>query len=129
MNLIKSDSSFGQLVRYSIVVLINVAVTALIILLLSMGEEHNLFLANAIGYAVGIVVSLILNVFFTFKKGLSFEIIKRFLIAMIIAYLSNLLVVGVFYAYLPLGEFLVQFYGMLAYVIVGFILNKFWVMR
>lgn len=129
MSIIDNNSSFSQLVRYCIVVLINVAVTALIILFLSMGDEHNLFLANAVGYSVGIVVSLILNLFFTFKKGFSLEITKKFLIAMGIAYLFNLLVVGIFYAYLPLGEFLVQFYGMLAYVIVGFILNKFWVMR
>lgn len=125
---INGNSSFSEMIRYGIVSLINMAVTALTILFLSMGEEHNLFLANAIGYGVGILVSLILNTFFTFKKNLSLELIKKFLIALGIAYLCNLLTIGLFYTFLPLGEFWVQFYGMLVYLIVGFILNKFWVM-
>ncbi|MDI2113384.1 GtrA family protein [Commensalibacter nepenthis] len=121
--------------KYIIVGLANTLLTMIVICALTY-YGIGLYVANATGYAVGIIFSFILNSLFTFSAVLSFKKLLKFLIACLIAYLVNLIAIKVFFllfrnqTYLAdYRLYLAQLCGMGFYTITGFVLNKMWVMK
>ncbi len=77
------------------------------------------FLANAIGYSVGIVLSFVLNGRVTFgQRSLSNDMFIRFLMVCLVAYLANIMTVGLTLGY---NKYAAQIFGMIAYTAVNFI--------
>lgn len=114
--------------KYILVGIVNTAVTAVIIFLL-MYLDFTIYTSNAIGYAIGIVVSFILNAIFTFSTKLTWLRFIKFLVNCAICYLINLVMI---YLILSINNdwfYLAQLCGMGAYTVSGFILNKLWVMK
>lgn len=87
-------------------------------------------MANFIGYLCGIIVSFVLNKYFTFKSKnyLKKEFIK-FVASMGIAYLINLLVLIVLYRYFGVNEYISQIIAGIFYTISGYILSKFYAFK
>lgn len=88
------------------------------------------YVANAIGYAVGLTNSFVLNRTFTFRQaparpGMPF----RFLIAFAVAYVVNLGVLTVGLGIDPDHAFLWQLPAMVAYTLTFFALSKWFVFR
>ncbi|CAK8741854.1 hypothetical protein SODG_005172 [Sodalis praecaptivus] len=108
--------------------LLNTALTAAVIFtLIHVGT--NIYLANFIGYAVGIVCSFIFNCLFTFSTSLSFRRLGKFLVTCLAAYLVN---VGVIWLVVHSNSSLIyssQIAGMAIYTITSFLLSKLWAVR
>ncbi len=87
-------------------------------------------IANIIGYSVGIIVSYILNKYFTFHSNNSHKKdFFRFVIAMGIAYVINLIVLSVSYRYFGINKYISQIIAGICYTISGYVLNKFYTFR
>ncbi|PKH21398.1 polysaccharide synthesis protein GtrA [Enterobacterales bacterium CwR94] len=115
-------------VKYLAVGVINTLITAVIIfLLLRLGQ--NAYLANALGYVVGIGVSFCLNAVFTFGVALTHQRLFRFLSVCAISYLINLITLHLFYTLLPEHLYSGQLTAMVLYTLTGFLLNKYWGLR
>lgn len=87
-------------------------------------------LANFIGYVLGILVSFLLNNHFTFKatkqRKLSFI---RFVIALLIAYVAQLLALIVLYRAFDCNVYIAQILASCVYVALGFGISKFYAFR
>lgn len=78
--------------------------------------------ANAIGYAVGLAVSFVLNGKLTFRQQrLSGAMLGRFLLVCAVAYLANAICVVVL---TPYDKYLGQLAGMAVYTALGFLLSR-----
>lgn len=123
----------GAAVRYGLVGVLNTAVGYAVILGLDLGLHLNPFLANAGGYAVGLLVSFALSRSFVFRSQDSVRKAgPRYLAAVAAAFLLNQLVMGAARALLPdapLGHAASQFAGMIGYTGALFLLSYFWVFR
>lgn len=121
----------GAAVRYGLVGLLNTAIGYAVILALDLGLRLNPFLANAGGYAVGLLVSFALSRGFVFRSQDSVRKAgPRYLIAVAAAFALNQLVMGAARPLLPdeaLGHAASQFAGMTSYTIALFLLSYFWV--
>lgn len=86
--------------------------------------------ANAIGYAIGIVVSFSLNSRLTFSyQGARFPAALKFLLASGGAYLMNLLTVLFAIHVLKLNDYLAQMLGTPAFTLTNYLLSKYLVFR
>jgi putative flippase GtrA len=86
--------------------------------------------ANAIGYAVGICVSFILNRRWTFShRGAIAPAAIRFLIVSAIAYAVNLLTVMLCIHSFDLNSYLAQALGVPPYTLTAFALSRLWAFR
>ena len=86
--------------------------------------------ANAIGYAIGIVVSFSLNSRWTFSyQGARFPAAFKFLLASGSAYLMNLLTVLFAIHVLKLNDYLAQALGIPAFTLTNYLLSKYLVFR
>ena len=116
-----------ELLRFAFVGVLNTAATLLVIYAL-MAAGANLYLANFIGYAVGLMISFTLNRRWTFRFGgrADLRLARRFLLAVAASYCSNLLAV-----FLSLQGGLsprfAQLAGMPVYTACFFLLTKFYV--
>jgi putative flippase GtrA len=114
-----------QIVAYGVVGISNTLITVACIAVLTL-MHVNLFIANAIGYAVGLTNSFLLNQRFTFKvKGAPWA----FLASFGISYLLNL---AALVALEPLGSIstlIPQAAGVALYTVTFFVLMKVWVYR
>lgn len=121
----------GAAVRYGLVGLLNTAIGYAVILALDLGLHLNPFLANAGGYAVGLMVSFALSRSFVFRSQDSVRKAgPRYLLAVGAAFALNQLVMGAARALLPdapLGHAASQFAGMTSYTIALFLISYFWV--
>ncbi|MBU9837202.1 GtrA family protein [Rahnella sp. L72c] len=111
-----------------VVGLFNTGLTGIVIFSL-MYANVNIYLANAIGYVVGIIFSFILNTLFTFNSTPNFSRLIKFLVTCGIAYLVNLVPIKCILFFFPDYTFFSQIIGMIFYTITGFLLNRFWVMK
>ncbi|PAF51689.1 hypothetical protein BKH43_00145 [Helicobacter sp. 13S00401-1] len=109
----------GYLIRYLVVGVINTIVGFGLIFLLTY-LKVNPYIANIVGYVVGIVVSYLLNSFFTFKKKANFFM---FVISMGVAWLANIIMLKVALE-LSVNVYIAQILAGIVYVIVGFGLSK-----
>lgn len=86
--------------------------------------------ANAIGYAIGLAVSFVLNRIWTFGDGRSIgKVLPRYLLAAVIAYLLNLTVVLISTYYFGVGPYLVQFFGIGVYTVTIFLSCRWFVFQ
>ncbi len=117
-----------QLLKYCLVGGLNTLVCAVVIYVL-MYRGFSLYVSNVAGYGVGVIFSYILNSIFTFQKKMDLPTSIKFLASVFIAYLCNVLVIYIAIRLLPNYDYLVQLIGMVVYTIIGFIINKIWVMK
>lgn len=123
-----SDNLLTQTVKFCLVGLLNTALTAAVIFtLIHVGT--NIYLANLIGYAVGIVCSFILNCLFTFSISLSCRRLGKFLVTCFAAYLVNVGVIGLVVHSNSCLIYSSQIAGMATYTITSFLFSKLWAMR
>lgn len=87
-------------------------------------------ISNLIGYLVAVFISYILNKKYNFKNKNSHQKdFPKFLLSMAIAYFSNLLTLIVSYRFLKIDEYLSQILSGVIYVVVGYILSKYFVFK
>jgi putative flippase GtrA len=86
--------------------------------------------SNVAGYAVGLVISYVLNRHYTFKsrKNQHSEII-RFLAVFAIAYASNFAVLLIMIHRIGIPEGASQVFAGVVYVVTSFLMNKYYVFR
>jgi len=81
--------------------------------------------ANASGYAIALVVAFILNKVFVFKQSVyNRSTIPRFLVAFIIAFFINQLVLMALYRVIGMSAEIAQIFAMISYTIIFYFLNK-----
>ncbi len=114
--------------KYILVGLANTLLTLTIIFILTY-LHFNLYIANAIGYSYGILLSFILNSFFTFSVNFKITRLIKFLITCLICYFINITAINFFLIIYPTKIYLAQLFGMGLYTITGFIINKLWAMK
>lgn len=109
----------SQFMKFGAIGLLNTAVGLGLITGMMYFLKLNPFLANAIGYSVGILMSFTLNGRVTFgQQSLSNEMFIRFLAVCLVAYLANIAVVGLTLGY---NKYAAQIFGNIVYTIVNFI--------
>ncbi|MDE6886788.1 MAG: GtrA family protein [Helicobacteraceae bacterium] len=87
-------------------------------------------IANFIGYTLGILLSYILNKYFTFKsKNSHKKDFFRFLVSMGIAYLINLAVLFYCYRILGIDKYISTIISACFYTASGYILSKIFAFR
>jgi putative flippase GtrA len=117
------------LVRYLLVGTLNTSVGYALILGLQFGLAVNPFLANGIGYAVGLAISYVLNRRFTFQSRRSHRSgLPAYLAAAAISYGVNALVLASGLA-AGLASPLAQALAVVAYTVSFYLLARFSVFR
>lgn len=118
----------NQAIRYCIVGGMNTAATAIVIFSLT-AAGCGLFASNFLGYVTGIVLSYILNTYFTFSAKSSLARVTKFLACCMGCYVINVLAMKLM-LYLGFDNaYLIQLTGMVFYTVSGFFINKLWVMK
>lgn len=118
----------SQALRYCLVGGLNTTVTACVIITLTaVGAE--LYFANFLGYAVGILFSYILNTVFTFSSKPSVSKLLKFLACCGVCYVINLLAMKMVMLSCVENVYFIQLTGMFFYTVSGFVINKLWVMK
>ena len=119
-----------ELARFLIVGLSNTLIGLLVIYLAKWAFHASDVLANAIGYAVGIVVSFNLNSRWTFAyRGEQRSAFFRFLLVAVVAYGANLLTVLIAIHQAGLNSYLAQALGIPVYTVVSYFASKYFVFR
>jgi putative flippase GtrA len=109
----------SQFMKFGVVGLLNTAVGLGLITGTMYFLKLNPFLANAIGYSVGIVLSFVLNGRLTFShRSLTNDMFVRFLVVCLVAYLANVVTVSLTLGY---NKYAAQIFGMIVYTAVNFI--------
>lgn len=86
--------------------------------------------ANALGYAVGLCVSFILNSRWTFAhRGPQLPALAKFLLISLVAYGMNLLTVMIAIHYVGLNDYIAQALGIPPYTLTSFFASKYLVFR
>ncbi|ELZ9612980.1 GtrA family protein, partial [Klebsiella pneumoniae] len=116
-----SSGPLWQLMKYGLVGIVNTLITAVVIFLL-MHLGLGIYLSNAMGYVVGIVFSFIANTIFTFTQPISINRLIKFLCVCFICYVANIIVIKIFFVFMPEKIYSAQILGMFTYTITGFIL-------
>jgi len=87
-------------------------------------------LANFIGYFIGFFVSYYLNKKFNFKSSNEHKKdLPKFLISMGSAYVVNLVMLFVSFRIFEINVYLSQIIAGVFYILVGYLMSKFWVFR
>lgn len=127
--------SFGQpaiviivsFFRFSVVGVINTAVGLAVILMLMRFGGVQYIVANAVGYAIGTVVSFVLNRSWTFyHKGPVLSSVVRWGLVIAIAYAANVLVVSMSHEYFGIDRYLSQGLGVFAYTCLSYLGGRFY---
>ena len=118
------------LIRYLLVGVVNTLVGLGTIYLAMYFLQMNLAYSNAFGYAVGIMVSFILNKKWTFDNqdhvGYSF---LRYLLVLFVAYVVNLATVLFADSHFDLNPYLSQALGIIPYTTIGFLGSRYFAFR
>ena len=151
--MMKTESS-RQIVKYGLIGILNTLLTTVVIwslLYILMDESNNeptyavMFIANFVGYLVGIINSFILNRNWTFKNKSNWKVsLLRFLIAFVLCYCLQLgVVLGLNsiwgareyeigfnqYSFTLTSAYFSQLIGIVVYSILNFLLNKYYTFR
>lgn len=111
-----------QILRFGGVGLINTGIGLLAIYAVLYFGKTGAVTANAIGYAIGLAVSFVLNRLWTFESRSSISrVLPRYLGTAGAAYLCNLAVVVVGIRYFHANPYAIQPLGIIAYTITMFI--------
>jgi putative flippase GtrA len=119
---------YRQLITYLFVGLFNTIVAVAVIYIMQL-LGNNYVVSNLIGYIVGIIVSFFLNSKITFKVRANIMFACKFVIALIIAYISNIAIVTMVINVIPDYPYLAQLSGVPFYIVLGYLLNKYWVFK
>lgn len=91
---------------------------------LGMGDT----LANLLGYAVGLVVSYLVNSRWTFRyRDSLLPVLPRYVLAVLAAYLTNLVCVHVCIRVLQLDSYVAQSLGVIPYAALSYVLLRWFV--
>ena len=86
--------------------------------------------ANALGYAIGLVLSFILNSRWTFAyRGPNTSAIVKFLLVALFAYCMNLLTVLIAIHLIGLNDYIAQAMGIPPYTLTSYFMSKYFVFR
>jgi putative flippase GtrA len=86
--------------------------------------------ANAIGYMVGVVFSLVVNSRWTFRSRESLlTIAPRYLTVIAVAYLANLGCVHLLIKVMQVNSYLAQALGTVPYTAITYLTSRWWVFR
>jgi len=111
-----------QALRFGLVGLANTSIGLLAIYAVLYFFAADPAIANAIGYAIGLVVSFVLNRLWTFSDSRSIaKVLPRYLLTAAISYLLNLSVVLIGTHHFGVGPYLVQFFGIGVYTVAMFL--------
>ena len=117
-----------QFGRFGVVGVINTFITLLVIAVLTwLGATP--FVANAVGYAAGLLNSYFGNMKWTFKSDSSWGRSARFFAAFCICYTVNVFILQIS---LPLAQYQIlipQLIAMAAYTVLFFIFSRAWVFK
>lgn len=87
-------------------------------------------ISNALSYGIALIVSYLLNKKFTFRSNRNHrQDFTRFAIASAIAYVANLLTLIVVHRILLWNEYISLVISSFVYVIIGYLLHRFWTFR
>ena len=121
------DNLLLRLGTFSLTGLLNTGIGFLVILcggLLGLSP----LIANALGYAVGLIISFTLNSTLTFRgRERNQSTVIRFLVAFAFSYSANVLTVLVVTRLLPLHHLISSLVGLPVYTLVFFTLCETWV--
>ncbi len=118
-----------QAVRFGIVGVINTLVGLAVIFALMDWFGITPIVANASGYAVGLLCSFVLNRNWTFSDQASGQPVGRFLFAFAVAYSLNAITVVVTLRTGAVQPGIAQLFGMATYTTIFFLLSKIFVFR
>lgn len=123
----------GEVLRFALVGLANTALGLGITSALDLGLHVNPQIANAVGYAAGMVLSYLLNRIFVFRSAAQARLTApKFAAALAVAFAVNQLVLfiaGKVLGSSQLMHFMAQVVAMASYTVVNFALCRFWVFR
>ena len=87
-------------------------------------------ISNALSYGIALIVSYLLNKKFTFRSNRNHrQDFTRFAIASAIAYVANLLTLIIVHRILLWNEYISLIISSFVYVIIGYLLHRFWTFR
>ncbi|MDB5498457.1 MAG: hypothetical protein JWP28_2488 [Phenylobacterium sp.] len=123
----------GEILRFGLVGAANTALGLGITSALDLRLHINPQVANAIGYAAGMVLSYVMSRVFVFRRAAEAELTgPKFVASLAIAFVVNqvaLLIVGRALGPSQLMHFAAQVLAMVSYTVVNFVLCRFWVFR
>jgi putative flippase GtrA len=114
-----------QVLSYGLIGIINTSVTFLVIAALTLQGAAPM-LANAVGFAAGLIVSFVLNRSLTFRSSKDATIVP-FLSAFAVCYGLNLLALNLAAPLAAQHVLLPQLAGVLVYNVAFFVLMRYWV--
>lgn len=127
---VRQNRTLLELTRFAIVGGLNTLVGFTVILGAKFFLDFADVAANALGYAVGLLVSLLLNSRWTFGyTGPVLGIVVPFLLAFALSYLANVAVLLSFIKLLQVNSYLSQAAGVLSYTVCFYLLSKFGVFQ
>jgi putative flippase GtrA len=113
-------------IRYLVVGGGNTVFGLLIIYLLKWIGGFGDVIANMIGYTCGIVASFAFNATWTFAyKGSILPALVKFVIVLLVAYLSNLIAVVTAISVFDVNAYVAQGLGIVPYTVVGYLGSRF----
>lgn len=123
-------SSENEIIRYIISGIINTVVGYGVFICLVYLLDVNPFYANAIGYIIALCIAFILNKYFVFNvKNTQIKHFLMFIIAFIVAFFINVIVLSLFLNVLNLYPAIAQIFAMISYTVSFYIFNKFIVFK
>lgn len=121
---------FKRPLRFVVVGLVNTVVGLAIVYACKYFLAMNDIVANGLGYVVGVTVSFILNLTWTFEyRGTKLAAAGRFLIAFLIAYLVNLATVMALIHLAGVNSYLAQAAGLPVYIVCFYLLSRAYAFR
>jgi putative flippase GtrA len=120
----------GYLLRFATVGVLNTLLGYAVIFLCMYVLGQGAVTSNVIGYAVGLLVSFVLNRIFTFRStSAALPEALRFLAIFVLAYLANLGVLMILIGQLHVHEGLSQVLAGVVYFVLSFALSKYYVFK
>lgn len=118
--------------RYALAGAVNTFVGLAVIIGLQEGLQIEPHLANAAGYAVGVIVSFVLSRFFVFRNHTGRRgAVPRYLAAVAVAFVANQAMLTLARGVLPIEQHIwavaAQVSGLVTYTATLFLLCRFWV--
>ena len=126
----KLPPSILQFVKFGIVGIANTLLTALTIWLLLKVFHYSDYLANIIGYIVGLTNSFVWNRRWTFKHTENFKVtILKFIVIFAISYLFQLGNLYVLLHFTSIDSYVCQLLSIVVYTSINFLLNKYYTFK
>lgn len=126
-NEMSASNEITYLTRYTGSGIVN-TIVGFIVILTAMAIGFSPIVSNIAGYAVGFMLGFVLSKNFVFRSEGHFVAEGvRYLVAFIIAFLSNLLVLQMVLSYLNLHAVLCQLGAAVVYTVVMYLLTRFYV--